>query len=75
MAARTWMASLPQTQSGFVNLDGYRMQRCEQVLASVSHPFEGSAGIHNPSGGGVHEFQLFDPGSADRGERRLSGAF
>ena len=33
--------------------------------------FEGVAGIHNPSGGGVHEFQFFDAGSADRGERRL----
>ena len=34
--------------------------------------FEGVAGIRNPSGGGVHEFQLFNPGSADRGERRLT---
>ena len=39
------------------------------------HNSEGVAGIHNPSGGGVHDFQLFDPGSADRGERRLNGAF
>ena len=36
MAARTWMASLPQTQSGLVNLDGYRMQLCELMLASMS---------------------------------------
>ena len=37
--------------------------------------FEGGAGIHNPSGGGVHDFQLSYQGSADRGERRLNGAF
>ncbi|WP_156918758.1 hypothetical protein [Synechococcus sp. CC9616] len=43
--------------------------------ASGLHQFEGRTGIHNPSGGGVHEFQLFDPGSADRGERRLNGTF
>ena len=36
---------------------------------------EGVAGIHNPSGGGFNDFQLFDAGSADRGERRLNGAF
>ena len=41
----------------------------------VVHRSEGAAGIRNPSGGGVHDFQLFDPGSADRGERRLNGAF
>ena len=34
--------------------------------------FECVAGIHNPSGGGVHEFQFFNPGSADRGEGRLT---
>ena len=50
------------------------MQFCELTLAYGLHQFEGGTGIHNPSGGGVHEFQLFDPGSADRGERRLNGS-
>ena len=36
---------------------------------------EGVVGIHNPSGGGIHDFQLFDPGFADREERRLNGIF
>jgi hypothetical protein len=55
----------------------FRMQRRGEVIASFGsgHNSEGVAGIHNPSGGGVHDFQLFDPGSADRGERRLNGAF
>jgi hypothetical protein len=50
------------------------MQFCELTQVSGLHQFEGRTGIHNPSGGGVHEFQLFDPGSADRGERRLNGS-
>ena len=45
------------------------------LLAGSGRHSEGVAGIHNPSGGGFHDFQLFDPGSADRGERRLNGAF
>ena len=37
-----------------------------EVKASFGGKYnsEGVAGIHNPSGGGVHDFQLFDPGSA-----------
>jgi len=31
----------------------------------------GVAGWHHPQGGGVRESQLFDPGSADCGVRRL----
>ena len=53
------------------------MQRRGEVIAPLGgrQHSEGVAGIRNPSGGGVHDFRLFDPGSADRGERRLNGAF
>jgi hypothetical protein len=34
--------------------------------------FAGVAGWHHPNGGGVHAIQFIHPGSADRGERRLS---
>ena len=55
----------------------YRMQRRELETSPSGWRFEfvGGAGIHNPSGGGVHDFQLSYQGSADRGERRLNGAF
>ena len=55
----------------------FRMQRRGGFLlpSGSGHNFEGVAGIHNPSGGGFNDFQLFDAGSADRGERRLNGAF
>ena len=49
------------------------MQCRELGFCSLETPgFERVAGIHNPSGGGVHEFQFFNSGSADRGERRLT---
>ena len=55
----------------------FRMQWRGEVSSFLgcTHNFEGVAGIHNPSGGGVHDSQFFDSGSADRGERRLNGAF
>ena len=70
-----YAASADQVTSVTQFSDVYPTDWAYQALAGLVETYGCVAGIHNPSGGGVHDFQLFDPGSADRGERRLNGAF
>ena len=60
-----------------VRVQESRSQWCDGILGPtgpVRHRTHRRRSLIHP-GGGVHAFQFFYAGSADRGERRLNGAF